>query len=178
MKDGKVVKELRGVYIGIRSSWRELRQHSRRSKVGLEKIIQAEPPSYIPRKTTGGQLLSKQKLFHYKATVGRVVDGDTIDVTLNLGFDIYYKGRIRFMGINAPESRTKDAVEKEAGLAAKRYVEDWISALEHKVIIETSLDEKGKFGRILGRILNEEGECLNDEMVSLGHATPYHGGKR
>jgi len=178
LKDGKVVKELRGVYIGIRSSWRELRQHSRRSKVGLEKIIQAEPPSYIPRKTTGGQLLSKQKLFHYKATVGRVVDGDTIDVTLNLGFDIYYKGRIRFMGINAPESRTKDAVEKEAGLAAKRYVEDWISALEHKVIIETSLDEKGKFGRILGRILNEEGECLNDEMVSLGHATPYHGGKR
>ena len=178
MKDGKVVKELRGVYIGIRSSWRELRQHSRRSKVGLEKIIQAEPPSYIPRKTTGGQLLSKQKLFHYKATVGRVVDGDTIDVTLNLGFDIYYKGRIRFMGINAPESRTKDAVEKEAGLAAKRYVEDWISALEHKVIIETSLDEKGKFGRILGRILNEEGECLNEEMVSLGHATPYHGGKR
>jgi micrococcal nuclease len=178
LKDGKVVKELRGVYIGIKSSWRELRQHSRRSKAGLEKIIQAEPPSYTPRKTNGGQTVSKQKLFHYKATLGRVVDGDTIDVTLNLGFDIYYKARIRFMGINAPESRTRDAVEKEAGLAAKRYVEDWISALENKVIIETSLDEKGKFGRILGRILNEEGECLNEEMVSLGHATPYHGGKR
>ena len=122
--------------------------------------------------------MSKQKLFHYTANVTRVVDGDTIDVILDLGFNIYHKGRIRFMGINAPESRTKDAVEKEAGLAAKRYVEDWINALENKVIIETCLDEKGKFGRILGRVLNDEGECLNEEMVSLGHATPYFGGKR
>lgn len=166
------------MYIGIKSSWRDYRGHSQISKANVKKAIEAEPPSYIPRKTVGGQPVSKQKLFHYKATLGRVVDGDTIDVTLNLGFDIYYKARIRFMGINAPESRTRDAVEKEAGLAAKRYVEDWISALENKVIIETSLDEKGKFGRILGRILNEEGECLNEEMVSLGHATPYHGGKR
>ncbi len=122
--------------------------------------------------------MSKQKLFHYKASVDRIVDGDTIDVTLDLGFDIQLKGRIRFAGINAPESRTRDAVEKEAGLAAKRYVEDWTSALENKVIIQTTLDDKGKYGRILGRILNDEGECLNDEMVSLGHATPYFGGKR
>ena len=122
--------------------------------------------------------MSQQKLFHYKATVDRVVDGDTIDVTLELGFDISYRGRIRFQGINAPESRTRDAVEKQAGLAAKRYVEDWTKGLENRVIIQTSLDDRGKFGRILGRILNDEGECLNDEMVSLGHATPYDGGKR
>jgi micrococcal nuclease len=122
--------------------------------------------------------VSQQKLFHYKATVDRVIDGDTIDVTLDLGFDISYRGRIRFQGINAPESRTRDAVEKQAGLAAKRYVEDWINGHEQRVIIQTSLDDRGKFGRILGRILNDEGECLNDEMVSLGHATPYHGGKR
>ena len=122
--------------------------------------------------------MSKQKLFHYGATVDRIVDGDTIDVVLDLGVDIQLKGRVRFHGINAPESRTRDAVEKEAGLAAKRYVEDWCSALEGKVIIQTSLDDRGKFGRILGRILNDEGECLNDEMVSLGHAKPYHGGKR
>jgi endonuclease YncB( thermonuclease family) len=69
-------------------------------------------------------------------------------------------------------------VEKQAGLAAKRYVEDWINGHEKRVIIQTSLDDRGKFGRILGRILNDEGECLNDEMVSLGHAAPYHGGKR
>ena len=122
--------------------------------------------------------MSQQKLFHYKATVDRVVDGDTIDVTLDLGFDISYRGRIRFQGINAPESRTRDPVEKQAGLAAKRYVEDWINGHEQRVIIQTSLDDRGKFGRILGRILNDEGECLNDELVSLGHATPYDGGKR
>ena len=122
--------------------------------------------------------MSQQKLFHYKATVDRVVDGDTIDVTLELGFDISYRGRVRFQGINAPESRTRDAVEKQAGLAAKRYVEDWISGHDGKVIIQTSLDDRGKFGRILGRILNDEGDCLNDELVSLGHATPYDGGKR
>ena len=122
--------------------------------------------------------MSQQKLFHYKATVDRVIDGDTIDVTLDLGFDISYRGRVRFQGINAPESRTRDPVEKQAGLAAKRYVEDWINGHEQRVIIQTSLDDRGKFGRILGRILNDEGECLNDEMVSLGHATPYDGGKR
>ena len=122
--------------------------------------------------------MSKTKLFHYQAKVDRIVDGDTIDVTLDLGFDISYRGRVRFHGINAPESRTRDAVEKEAGLAAKRYGEDWVGALEQKVIIQTTLDDRGKFGRILGRILNEDGECLNDEMVSLGHAVPYHGGKR
>ena len=143
----------------------------------MEKSIAADPPVYTPRQN-GGAVVSQQKLFHYKATVDRVIDGDTIDVTLDLGFDISYRGRIRFQGINAPESRTRDAVEKQAGLAAKRYVEDWINGHEQRVIIQTSLDDRGKFGRILGRILNDEGECLNDEMVSLGHATPYDGGKR
>jgi len=122
--------------------------------------------------------VSQQKLFHYKATVDRIVDGDTIDVILDLGFDLKMESRIRFAGINAPESRTKDPVEKEQGLAAKRYVEDWISALEGRIIIQTSLDDRGKYGRILGRILSDDGDCLNDEMVSLGHATPYHGSKR
>jgi len=122
--------------------------------------------------------VSSSNLFHYRAAVDRVVDGDTIDVTLDLGFDIQMKGRVRFHGVNAPESRTRDAVEKQKGLAAKRYVEDWVSGLENRVIIQTTLDDKGKYGRILGRILNNDGECLNDEMVSLGHATPYDGGKR
>lgn len=122
--------------------------------------------------------MSQDKLFHYQATVDRIVDGDTIDVTLDLGFDIFHKGRVRFHGINAPESRTRDAVEKAAGLSAKRYVDDWVKAHDGKVIIQTTLDDRGKFGRILGRVLNDAGECLNDEMVSLGHATPYFGGKR
>ena len=114
--------------------------------------------------------MTKRKLFHYQACVVRVVDGDTIDVILDLGFDISYRRRVRFHGINAPQSRTKDPVEMEAGLAAKRYVEDWISALEQQVIIQTSLGDGSEVGHILGRILNDDGECLNDEMVSLGHA--------
>lgn len=121
--------------------------------------------------------MSKNKLYHYRCQVERVVDGDTIDVTLDLGFDLHMQARIRFAGINAPESRTRDLVEKQKGLEAKRFVEDWISNSE-TIIIETQLDKKGKFGRILGNILNAEGVSLNNEMVGLGHATPYDGGSR
>ena len=114
---------------------------------------------------------TEQCNFKYNvSSLEKVVDGDTIDVILDLGFDISYRRRVRFHGINAPQSRTKDPVEKEAGLAAKRYVEDWISALEQQVIIHTSLGDGSEVGHILGRILNDDGECLNDEMVSLGHA--------
>lgn len=121
--------------------------------------------------------MTVNKLFHYRATVKRIVDGDTIDVRLDLGFDLHMEARIRFAGINAPESRTKDLVEKQKGLEAKRFVEDWIDNSE-SIIIQTQLDKKGKFGRILGNILNNDGACLNDEMISLGHAVPYEGGKR
>lgn len=121
--------------------------------------------------------MSKKSLYHYRAKVDRVVDGDTIDVTLDLGFDLHLQARVRFVGINAPESRTRDLVEKQKGLEAKRFVEDWIGNCD-AVIIQTQLDKKGKFGRILGNILNTEGASLNDEMIALGHATPYDGGKR
>jgi micrococcal nuclease len=118
-------------------------------------------------------------LYQYRAKVVRIVDGDTIDVDLDLGFEIHYKVRIRFLGINAPESRTRDLEEKALGLAAKDFVSRWLleSAGNHPVI-ETSLDKKGKYGRVLGRILNDEGVCLNDVLIEEGHATPYDGGKR
>ena len=121
--------------------------------------------------------MSKSNLYHYRAKVRRVVDADTIDVILDLGFDLHMEARIRFAGINAPESRTRDLVEKQKGLESKRFVEDWLGNCD-AVIVQTQLDKKGKFGRILGNILNGEGACLNDEMISLGHATPYDGGKR
>ena len=121
--------------------------------------------------------MSKNNLYHYRAELDRVVDGDTIDVVLDLGFDLHLKARIRCVGINAPESRTRDLVEKQKGLEAKRFVEDWLGNCD-TIIVQTQLDKKGKFGRILGNILNADGACLNDEMVSLGHATPYDGGKR
>ncbi len=158
-------------------SFRDLVRHSRLAKGALSTVLATEPPVYT-RRLTGGTQVSTQNLFHYRATVDRVVDGDTIDVTLDLGFDIQMKARIRFHGVNAPESRTRDAVEKEAGLAAKRYVEDWLSAIDGKAVIQTSLDEKGEHGRVLGRILSDDGACLNDEMVSLGHAVPCDGGRR
>jgi micrococcal nuclease len=123
--------------------------------------------------------MSKEKLFHYQAKVDRVIDGDTIDVILDLGFDIYYKARVRFYGINTPESRTRDLVEKEAGLAAKQYVVDWISSRDDSVIVQTTIDDKGKYGRVLGTILDKEGgESLNAKLVSDGHAVEYFGGKR
>jgi len=119
------------------------------------------------------------QLYQYRAKVDRVVDGDTIDVIFDLGFDISYKSRVRFVGINTPESRTRDLEEKALGLAAKDFVGRWL--IEHagnSPIIETSLDKKGKFGRVLGRILNEEGVCLNDVLLEEGHAVRYDGGKR
>lgn len=120
------------------------------------------------------------KLYHYKATVTRVVDGDTVDAVFDLGFDVSLKGRVRFQGMNAPESRTRDLEEKARGLEAKTYVENWVEGHDGKVIIQTSLDKRGKFGRILGRILcpDDECDCLNDEMVKYGYAELYDGGAR
>ena len=123
---------------------------------------------------------STDKLYHYNATVSRVDDGDTIDVVLDLCFDITLKGRIRFHGMNAPESRTRDPEEKILGLESKLYVEKWVEGHDQKVIIQTSLDKRGKFGRILGRILcpDDECDCLNDDMIKYGYAEPYDGGSR
>ena len=116
-------------------------------------------------------------MYEYAATVNRVVDGDTIDVTLDLGFSIQYQARIRLLGINTPESRTRDKAEKARGLAAKDYVVDWCEA-QQAILIQTSLDKRGKFGRVVGRVLGVDGYCLNDVLVSVGHAEVYDGGKR
>ena len=119
-------------------------------------------------------------MYQYNVKILRIVDGDTVDVDIDLGFGVWiHKERVRFHGIDTPESRTRDLEEKKRGLAAKAFVETW---LEEKAgnspIIETKVDKKGKFGRILGRILNDEGECLNDTLLAEGHAVEYFGGKR
>ena len=119
------------------------------------------------------------QLYQYRAKVDRDVDGDTIDVIFDLGFDISYKSRVRFVGVNTPESRTRDLEEKALGLAAKDFVGRWLlEQTGNCPIIETSLDKKGKFGRVLGRIVNDEGICLNDVLITEGIGTPYDGGKR
>ena len=128
-------------------------------------------------------------MYRYKVkTVDKVVDGDTVDVTIDLGFDILHKIRVRLYGINTPESRTRDLEEKKRGLAAKDRLYELISSAfmdDHFLILETK--EKGKYGRYLGNLIRkavvvkdgEEVELnLNRQLVTEGHAVDYFGGKR
>jgi micrococcal nuclease len=122
-------------------------------------------------------------MYTYKAKLLRVVDGDTCDAQIDLGFDVSVKKRIRFAGINAPESRTRDLKEKARGLAAKDRVKA-ILAENPSFTLEST--EIGKYGRVLGKIhINTlDGVdgltqiCLNDLLIKEGHAKEYHGGKR
>ena len=115
-------------------------------------------------------------MFQYKAIITRVIDGDTVDCNIDLGFSvILFKQRIRLFGIDTPESRTRDKVEKKYGLLAKQYLKDFIKAAGNTVQIETSKEKRGKFGRILGKLVNEKGEGVNDIMCEIGHAAPYFG---
>ena len=120
----------------------------------------------------------QDNLYHYRATVVRVVDGDTVDVMLDLGFNVSLKERVRLYGINAPESRTRDKAEKVKGLAAKDFVVEWTEDHADDIFIVTRIDKRGKYGRILGTIMNESGENLNELMIKEGHAVEYFGGKR
>ena len=113
-------------------------------------------------------------MYEYNCTVERVVDGDTIDVVLDLGFDILYKSRVRLYGIDTPESRTRDKDEKARGKMAGSFLEEAIEDGE-KVIIQTKLkDSRGKFGRILGDVV-VDGININQLMVKCHLAVAYHG---
>jgi len=115
-------------------------------------------------------------LYTYRGKLKRVVDGDTIDVYIDLGFDIHYFSRVRLAGINAPESRTRNLEEKKAGLAAKEYVEQWFDKLGNEFIIKTTKEEKGKYGRVLGTITDlKDQRCLNMDLVDNGLARLYDG---
>ena len=122
-------------------------------------------------------------MYTYKISPLKVVDGDTIDAEIDLGFDIKVKKRIRFMGINAPESRTRDLEEKAKGLAAKDRVKQLLDGCENITLKSHGI---GKFGRCLGEIFVDrvDGsekitlESLNELLIKEGHATEYHGGKR
>ena len=97
--------------------------------------------------------MGKQKeVYEYTAKLDRVVDGDTVDAELDLGFNIIYKERIRLMGIDTPESRTRNKVEKKLGLKSKARLKELISENKGNIILKTSKEGKGKFGRILGEV--------------------------
>ena len=115
-------------------------------------------------------------MYEYKAIVRRVVDGDTVDVTLDLGFDILYNNRIRLHGIDAPESRTLDQEEKVRGLAAKDRVKE-LCPVGSTVTIKTIKDGRGKFCRILGEIYVGDVN-VNKQLIKEGHAVEYFGGKK
>ena len=113
--------------------------------------------------------------FSYRVNkVTKVVDGDTIDVIIDLGFDIMYKSRVRLFGIDTPESRTRDLVEKKFGLMSKEYLKEALKKAE-KIVIKTHKgEETGKFGRILGEIFCD-GVNVNQQMCEVGHAVAYYG---
>ena len=115
-------------------------------------------------------------MYEYSATIRRWVDGDTVDVTLDLGFDILYNNRIRLLGIDTPESRTRDLEEKKLGLAAKDRVKE-LCPVGSTVTVKTTKDGRGKFGRILGEIYVGDVN-VNKLLVEEGHAVEYFGGKK
>ena len=123
-------------------------------------------------------------MYEYRATLCDVVDGDTVDVDIDLGFGIWMKDeRVRIMGIDTPESRTRDLVEKKFGLAAKKRITELLAG--DRVVLKTQVarngeDMKGKFGRILGDFvcydhLNDRHSTVTQILVQEGHAVEYHG---
>ncbi len=116
-------------------------------------------------------------MYEYKAIVTRVIDGDTIDVDIQLGFDVILsKQRVRLYGIDTPESRTRDKEEKIRGLLSKDYLKDncYVGST-----IKLKSKEKGKFGRILG-VIYKDGDSIsmNQRMIEEGFAVPYTGGNK
>ena len=110
----------------------------------------------------------------YNATLERIVDGDTFDCCLDLGFDVkLHKQRVRLQGIDTPESRTRDLAEKKLGLAAKARLEE---LCQGKIKVRSF--GKGKYGRILGIPYTEDGKDICKILIKEGHAVEYNGGKK
>jgi len=122
-------------------------------------------------------------MYEYRVEIVKVVDGDTVDVDIDLGFGVWLKKeRVRLFGIDTPESRTRDLVEKKHGLAAKDFLVKEMEEADD-VILATNKDAEGKFGRILGTLIGVHNNELdgsmrvniNEKMVDFHHAVAYHG---
>jgi len=119
-------------------------------------------------------------LFDYLCKVTRVVDGDTVDVEIDLGFKVLHRARVRMLGIDTPESRTRNLAEKALGLASKARLKELLKGKKTQIVCTK---EKGKFGRVLGVIwtidkVTGEEINVNDRLCEEGHARPYFGGKK
>jgi micrococcal nuclease len=117
-------------------------------------------------------------MFTYNAKLDRVIDGDTVDAMVDLGFSTWKKVRVRFYGIDAFESRTRDLEEKEKGLLAKQRVIDILNENDNIFVLKSY--GVGKFGRCLGEIFVDTlGETsLQKTLINEGHGVEYYGGKR
>jgi len=113
---------------------------------------------------------------YYVKKVNKVVDGDTIDVDIDLGFDISFSSRVRLAGIDTPESRTADKMEKALGLESKEYLKKAIEAAKSVVIKTEKMDSSEKYGRILGWVfLDGSDKSINQKMIDVGYAWGYLG---
>jgi micrococcal nuclease len=113
---------------------------------------------------------------YYVRKVENVVDGDTIDVLIDLGFDILFSSRVRLAGIDTPESRTSDKAEKVLGLESKEYLKKFLKDAKTVVIKTEKMDSSEKYGRILGWIyVNDDTVSVNDHMINDGYAWGYLG---
>jgi len=111
--------------------------------------------------------------YEYQTKITNVVDGDTVDATLQLGFNITFTDRFRLYGINAPETRTKDTIEKVKGMASKLWLKHQINTAQ-TITIRTLKDKRGKFGRWLAILCrNNEPKSLNEQMLDNGLAIEY-----
>ena len=118
--------------------------------------------------------------YWYMAKVLKVVDGDTFDVMIDLGFNVHHKARVRLHGVNTPESRTKDAAEKALGLKAKAFTSDWLTR-HPQIFIKTIADANEKYGRTLAQVYSstnvddQSTACLNKDIIDSGYARAYFG---
>ena len=127
---------------------------------------------------------SRKSCYNFRVIkVNRVVDGDTIDVTIDLGFDLYKKERVRIAGVDTPEKRTRDLEEKELGIDATNWLKEKLESTlagDDQLFIRTELvGGVGKYGRLLGWCYIGDAELsLNEQMISEGYAWAYDGGTK
>ena len=127
---------------------------------------------------------SKKSCYNFRVTeINRVLDGDTIDVTIDLGFDLYKKERVRIAGVDTPEKRTRDLEEKALGIDAtnwmKKNLEDTINGDDELLIRTELVGGMGKYGRLLGWLyIGDADISLNEKMIEEGYAWEYDGGTK
>ena len=127
---------------------------------------------------------SRKSCYNFRViSIDKVVDGDTIDVTIDLGFDLYKKERVRIAGVDTPEKRTRNLEEKALGLDATAWIKDKLEGAvngDDDLIIRTELDGGvGKYGRLLGWLyIGDATVSLNEKMIDEGYAWAYDGGTK